>query len=126
MEMTEIKSIEFVRSAEGTYMLGNLNPDVTWFLVYTGEFYFCRGGDGAHSALFEEVYDRIPEPLVPGPPDDFNRSSVVAAGRIKEIKTTKLLLWGSKNLRVTTPEDWRSDLEKVLEEQVIPEVLAVL
>lgn len=123
--MPEVRSLEFVRSTDSVAGRPGSNPDVTWFLTYTGTLFFCLGGAGMHSFLFSDVYEKIPKP--PAPREVMSKmNSVVAAGRIKEIKGARLHLWGSKNLDVLTPEEWKPALKNILEGQVLPPVLAVL
>jgi hypothetical protein len=125
MILPKIEKLEFVRSLE--HLSGPPGPDrdLTWFLVYTGTLYFCVGGAGMHGMLFAEMQENIPSP--PAPREGLSKmNSVAAAGRIKEMKGARLHLWGSKDLGVTTPSDWYPTLKKILEEQVIPQVLAAV
>jgi hypothetical protein len=123
--LPEVKCLEFVRSTDRIADADDPNPDVTWFLVYTGTLFFCKGGAGVHTTLFHDVYEKIPQPAPPR--EGFSKtSSIVAAGRIKEIKGARLHLWGSKNLGVATPQDWWPVLKKILDEQAVPQVLATL
>lgn len=125
LPMPKIENLEFVRSLE--HISGPPGPDrdVTWFLVYTGGLFFCVGGVGYHSLLFANTQEKIPTP--PAPRERTSKmNSVVAAGRVKGIAGARLHLWESKDLGVTTPSDWWPDLKKILEEQVVPQVLATL
>lgn len=120
VDLPKIESLEYVQSRRATFQ----NPvfDITWILTYTGTLFFCVGGAGHHGWLFGEKMEVIPKPP---PPNEWKSkmNSVVAAGRIKDVEGERLHLWGSKDLVVQTPQDWRPTLKKILEEQVIPQVL---
>lgn len=121
--MPEIKALEFVRSTERVSGPPSSNQDITWFLVYTGTLFFCVGGAGMHSFLFTDMHEKIPTPC--SPRETMSKmNSVVAAGRIKEIRGARLHLWGSKDLGVTTPEEWKPTIQDVLVNRVLPQVFA--
>lgn len=123
MNLPKIEKLEFVRSMEHMSGLPGPDRDVTWFLVYTGVLFFCVGSAGYHAILFTNMLEKIPRP--PAPRETTSKmNSVVAAGRVKEIGGACLHLWGSKDLGVTTPPGWYPTLKRILEEQVVPQVLA--
>ncbi len=100
--------------------------DITWFLTYTGTLFFCVGGAGYHELLCEQKMEAIPKPPAPHESSS-KKKSIVAAGRIKDVQGVEFKrhhLWGSGYLNVETPRDWRPALQEILEQQVIPQVIA--
>lgn len=123
-ELPKVEPFEYVHSAEAA--LRNPVFDITWFLTYTGTLFFCVGGAGHHEWLLDEKMEVVPKPLPPHEQSS-KKKSIVAAGRIKDVQGVEFKrhhLWGSKDLAVETPRDWRLALQEILEEQVIPQVMA--
>ncbi|MEN9338157.1 MAG: hypothetical protein RIQ41_471 [Candidatus Parcubacteria bacterium] len=123
-EMPKVETFEYVTSRRATFR----DPvfDITWFLTYTGTLFFCVGGAGLHEWLLHEKVEAIPKPPPPHESSS-KKKSIVAAGRIKDVQGVEWkrhYLWGSTFIGVETPRDWRPALQEILEQQVIPQVIA--